>query len=89
MHRGEAEAICDLIEEQGAVPNIAAKSNRKWKPRFSKALYRKCNLVERFFSRLKYFHRVASRYDERAENFLAVLPLAPMRLRRRAYKSIA
>ena len=44
-------AIRDLIEAQGAVPNIPAKSNRKWKPCLSTSLYRERNLVERFFSK--------------------------------------
>ena len=46
------------------MPNIPAKSNRKWKPCFSKTLYRQRNLVERFFSKLKHFRRIATRYDK-------------------------
>lgn len=45
----DADRIRTLIEEQGATPNIPAKSNRKWKPCFSKRLYRERNLIERFF----------------------------------------
>jgi transposase len=51
----DADRIRALIEEQGATPNIPAKSNRKWKPCFSKRLYRERKLIERFFSRLKHF----------------------------------
>lgn len=40
----DADRIRALIEEQGARPNIPAKSNRKWKPCFSKRLYRERNL---------------------------------------------
>ena len=39
----DGNSIRDLIESQGAVPNIPAKSNRKWKPCFSKTLYRERN----------------------------------------------
>jgi transposase len=78
-----------LIEAQGAVPNIPAKSNRKWKPCFSKRLYRERNLVERFFSKIKHFRRVATRYDKLAENFLAMVKLASMRLWLRLYESTA
>ena len=85
----DAGSIRDLIEAQGAVPNIPAKSNRKWKPCFSKTLYRQRNLVERFFSKLKHFRRVATRYDKLAENFLAMVKLASMRLWLRAYESTA
>ena len=85
----DAGSIRDLIESQGAVPNIPAKSNRKWKPCFSKTLYRQRNLVERFFSKLKHFRRIATRYDKLAENFLAMVKLASMRLWLHAYESTA
>jgi transposase len=85
----DADRIRLLIEEQGATPNIPAKSNRKWKPCFSKRLYRERNLIERFFSKLKHFRRIATRYDKLAENFLAMVQLASMRLWLRAYESTA
>jgi hypothetical protein len=46
-------------------------------------------LIERFFSKLQHFRRVATRYDELAANFLAMVPLASMRLWLRAYESAA
>lgn len=85
----DGNAIRDLIEAQGAVPNIPAKSNRKWRPCFSKTLYRERNQVERFFSKLKHFRRIATRYDKLADNFLAMVKLASMRLWLRAYESTA
>ncbi len=57
------------------VPNIPAKSNRKWQPGFSEVLFRERNLVERFFSKLKHLLRIATRYDKIAENFLAMVHL--------------
>ena len=65
-------------------PNIPPKSNRRWKPCFSRRLYRERNLIERFFSKLKHFRRVATRYDKLAANFLAMVQLASMRLWMRA-----
>ena len=47
-------------------------------------LYRERNLIERFFSKLKHFRRVATRYDKLAANFLAMVQLASMRLWMRA-----
>jgi transposase len=85
----DADRIRALIEEQGATPNIPAKSNRRWKPCFSKHLYHKRNLIERFFSKLKHFRRVATRYDKLAANFLAMIQLASMQLWLRAYESTA
>src|ERR1700757_5188847 len=51
----DADRIRELIQEQDATPNIPPKSNRRWKPCFSKRLYRERNLIERFFSKLKHF----------------------------------
>lgn len=85
----DGNAIRDLIEAQGAVPNIPAKSNRKWRPCFSKTLYRERNQVERFFNKLKHFRRIATRYDKLADNFLAMVKLASIRLWLRAYESTA
>ena len=70
------------------MPNIPAKSNREWKPCFSKTLYRECNQVERF-SNLKHLRRIAIRYDKLANNFLAFVKLAPLRLWPRAYETTA
>ena len=85
----DGNAIRDLIEAQGAVPNNPAKSNRKWRPCFSKTLYRERFQIERFFSKLKHFRRVATRYDKLADNFLAMVKLASIQLWLRAYESTA
>ena len=85
----DADRIRELIQEQGATPNIPPKSNRRWKPCFSKRLYRERNLIEWFFSKLKHFRRVATRYDKLAANFLAMVQLASLRLWLRAYESTA
>jgi transposase len=85
----DADRIRELIQEQGAAPNIPPKKNRKRKPCFSKRLYRERNLIERFFSKLKHFRRVATRYDKLAANFLAMVQLASIRLWLRAYESTA
>jgi transposase len=85
----DTDRIRELIQDQGATPNIPPKSNRRWKPCFSKRLYRERNLIERFFSKLKHFRRVATRYDKLATNFLAMVQLASMRLWLGAYESTA
>jgi transposase len=76
-------------QDQGATPNIPHKSNRRRNPRFGKRLYRERNLIERFFSKLKHFRHVATRYDKLPANFLAMTQLASIRLWLRVYKSTA
>jgi transposase len=75
------DRIRELIQCQSATPNIPPNSNGRWKPCFSKRLYRERNLVERFFSKLKPYRRVATRCDKLAVNFLAMHQLPSTRLR--------
>lgn len=79
--REEAKAI-------GAWANIKPVSRRLAKPIFSAFLYRQRNLVERFFNKLKHFRAVATRYDKRADNFLASIQLASIRIWLRANESM-
>jgi len=70
-----ADALRQAISEHGAWANIPPKSNRKDPICFSRYLYNACNLVERFFNKIKHYRRIATRYDKTAENFLAALQL--------------
>lgn len=72
----DSNAIRRQVEERGAMPNIPPKANRKWKNCFSPFLYRNRNAIERMFSRLKDFRRIATRYDRNAVNFLAAVCIA-------------
>ena len=69
--------------------NIPPKSNRKITLVFSPWLYKKRNLIERFFSKLKCYRRIASRYDKLGMNFLAMTKLARVRLTLRHNESAA
>lgn len=83
----DAEAILQLITEHGSRPHIPTQCDRKRQRSVDHALYRKRNLVERFFNKLKHFRRIATRYDKLARNFLAAVALASSRLWLRHYES--
>jgi len=83
----DADNIRAHIHHQGAVPNIPNRSNRKTKYRWTKALYRERNRVERFFNRLKQFRRIATRYDKLGANFFAFVKIASMRIWLRSIES--
>ncbi|TVV69495.1 transposase, partial [Sphingomonas solaris] len=72
----DTNRVRDLIESQGAVPNIPPKRTRVWKSCFSKTLYKGRNAIERMFCRLKDCRRLATRYDRNATNFLGAIHLA-------------
>ena len=71
----DSDPIRRQVEAAGVTPNIP-KTNRRWKPCFSSALYRNRNAIERMFCRLKDFHRVATRYDRLTTSFLAAVHIA-------------
>jgi transposase len=50
--------------EQGFVPVVPPKSNRKTPWEYDRELYKRRNEIERYFLRLKRFRRVFTRYDK-------------------------
>ena len=61
------------LRRRGIRYTIARKSNERRNGPFDRKLYRTRNLVERAINRLKQFRRIATRYEKRAENYLAML----------------
>ncbi len=72
----DSNAFVQSIRTTHAKAVIPPRSNRKTRRRYSRVLYRTRNIVERFFSRIKHFRRVATRYDKLAGNYLAFASLA-------------
>lgn len=85
----DADWIRRQIEDQGATPNIPSKANRKWKACFSATLYKDRNFFECFFNKLKFFRRIATRYDKPVSTFMAMIKLASIRIWLHAYESTA
>ena len=77
---GPYRSVYNRHSDQGAIPNIPNKSNRKKKYRWKKILYRERNCVERFFNKLKNFRRIGTRYDKTALSFISFLHLAGITL---------
>lgn len=85
----DADWLRQQIEAQGAAPNIPDKSNRKESHCFSKTLYKERNRVERFFNKIKHFRRIATRFEKHAQNYLAMIKLASIRIWMRHNESMA
>lgn len=64
------------LRRRGIRITIPRKDNERRRGKFDKALYRQRNRVERCFNRLKQFRRIATRYEKKAENYLAMLTIA-------------
>jgi transposase len=85
----DADALRQGLAAQGAWANVKPMPHRRNVPAFSPFLYRYRNLVERFFNKLKHFRAVATRYDKRADNYLASIKLASARIWMRFNESMA
>ena len=59
---------------------IPRKRNEKRRGPFDREIYRRRNVVERAINRLKQFRRIATRYEKKAENYLAMLHIGSILL---------
>jgi transposase len=59
---------------------IPTKADEVPDPAFDREAYRDRNVVERLINRLKQWRRIATRYEKRAANYLAMLTIAAILL---------
>ena len=72
----DADALIELLHNQGTEAVIPPRANRIAPRRYSKRLYKTRNLIERLFRRLKEFRRIATRYEKLDRHFAAMIMLA-------------
>ena len=68
------------LRRRGIRYTIPRKTNERRSGPFNRVLYRQRNLVERTINRLKQFRRIATRYEKKAENYLAMLQIGSLLL---------
>jgi transposase len=68
------------LRRRGIGAVIPTRADQRRSPRFDRHAYRERNRVERLFNRLKQFRRIATRYEKRAANYLAMLTLGAILL---------
>ncbi len=76
----DSDALRETLAERGAKANIKPMPNRVNIPKFNKKLYKKRNLVERFFNKLKLFRAIATRFEKHDANYMALVKLASARI---------
>ncbi len=77
------EQVIQRLEQLGKTAVIPPKRNPIHPREYDKDLYKAWHLIENFFARLKQFRafaergvsRIATRYDQRAQNFLGAIYL--------------
>jgi transposase len=76
----DADRLYLKIIQQGGDPVVPPRRHRKRQHAYDRALYKERNHVERFFSRIKHFRRIATRYDKLAATFMGFVTLAAIML---------
>jgi transposase len=76
----DSDALRKKMAERGAWANIKPMPNRVNVPSFSPWLYRYRNLVERFFSKLKHFRAIATRFEKHEANYRGLVKLAAAKI---------
>lgn len=71
----ENEATHQAALNSEFIPAVPPKRNRKEPWDYDKELYKRRNEIERYFRRLKRFHKVFTQYDKLDIVFLAVISL--------------
>jgi len=75
-----SQTVRRYLKGRGIGAVIPTKADEAPDPAFDRAAYRERNVVERLINRLKRWRRVATRYEKRAANYLAMLTVAAILL---------
>ena len=76
----DSKDIRRCLRRQGTTPVIPKHRYGKWRLPLNLALYRERNRIERLINRLKQARRIATRYEKRADNYLAMLTIGAILL---------
>jgi transposase len=74
----DKKALAEEVQRRGAEAVIPTQKGRNEPRAIDRHLYRERNLVERLWSKLKQYRRVATRYEKKGANFLAFVKVAAM-----------
>jgi len=71
----DADHFRQAIDSLGAQAVIPFNGSRSAVSKHDRHIYKERNLVERFFSKLKHFRRIATRYEQTARAYLSMVQL--------------
>ncbi len=72
----DSQEIVQFIENQNSKAVIPKRCNKKQCRIYDRQMYKKRHKIECFFSKIKHFRRVATRYEKLARNFRSMVLLA-------------
>ena len=68
-----------MLNTKGIRHTIPRRSTQGCDPDFDREIYRRRNVIERLFGKLKQYRRIATRYEKRAKYYAAMLTIACIR----------
>ena len=74
----DADRLRDWLGRRGIEAVIPARATRASVYPINKTAYRRRNIIERMFGKLKNWKRIATRYDRLAVNYLAAITLVAL-----------
>jgi transposase len=74
----DADRLREWLASRGVEAVIPARATRASVYPINKPAYRRRNIIERMFGRLKNWKRIATRYDRLAVNYLAAIVLVAL-----------
>lgn len=74
----DSKALVAVVAARGAEAVIPTQKSRKEQREIDRHVYKERNVVERFWSKVKQYRRVATRYEKKAANFLAFVKVAAL-----------
>jgi transposase len=84
----DSNRLRERLADIGAKAGIKPIPRRSAPPPLDRDAYRRRNRIERFFSKLKHYRAIATRYEKHDANFLALVKLAATRIWLRTYESV-
>lgn len=72
----DSQEVVQAVEATGGEAVIPSRKNQKVQRVIDRERYKDRNLAERFWSKVKQYRRVATRYEKTARNFLAMVHVA-------------
>lgn len=66
----DADKLIEQLKQQGIIPVIPPKSNRKEPREYDRHIYKERNLIECFIGKLKQFRRIFLRFKKWAKNYM-------------------
>ena len=76
----DGQRAMDAIAASGAKPVVPRRTTTASWRTFDATIYKDRNLIERFFSKIKHYRAIATRYEKHPENYMALIKLAAARI---------